>query len=114
MKSRLSKGTDQVQLYTMRDLNQDTAGTIEKINKSGKPAIITRHGRFIAVIYPLVGTAIESRLVARAIQDLETQDQLIEESAVQQLYTAQEAADEFLVDADIDNADRELDGPHWE
>ena len=107
-KHDLSSGIDQVQLYTMRELNQDTAGTIEEINKSGKPGVITRHGRFVAVIYPLAHKPIESRAIARALEDVEFQNQLTGESTAGGIYTSQEAADELNVTADVDRADREI------
>src|SRR6516225_4079322 len=107
----VSHDTDQVQVYTMRHLNQHTASTIEEINQSGKPAIITRHGRFVAAIYPLAHKpGIESRAVARALEELDDdiRSQLTGESRVSRIYTAQEAVDELGVNADVDRADREL------
>jgi antitoxin (DNA-binding transcriptional repressor) of toxin-antitoxin stability system len=113
----VSHDTDQVQVYTMRHLNQHTASTIEEINQSGKPAIITRHGRFVAAIYPLAHKpGIESRAVARALEELDDdiRSQLTGESRVSRIYTAQEAVDELGVNADVDRADRERDrSPYW-
>ncbi|MGB2922302.1 MAG: hypothetical protein WBB57_26165 [Mycobacterium sp.] len=112
MKHDLSSGVDQVQLYTMRQLNQDTAGTIEEINRSGKPGIITRHGRFVAVIYPLANKPIESRAIARALEDVETQNQLTGESTVSGIYTAHDAVNELGANVDVSRADRALEGRH--
>lgn len=53
----LSVGSDQI--YTMRELNHDTAGVMKRINESGRPAIITRHGRFVAMVTPLLGKNVE-------------------------------------------------------
>lgn len=47
-------------LYTMRELNQNTARVMDEINRSGRPAAITKHGRFVALITPLGDAAIES------------------------------------------------------
>ncbi len=44
----------------MRELNQHTAKIIDDINENGCPALVTRHGRFIALITPLTGHSIES------------------------------------------------------
>ncbi|SKO14294.1 hypothetical protein [Mycobacteroides abscessus] len=110
-KNDLSSGIGQVHLYTMRELNQDTAGTIAQINQSGIPGVITRHGRFVAVIYPLADTPIESYAVARALEDVETRNQLIGEATVTSISTAQAAADELDVNVDVSRADRELKRP---
>ena len=40
-------------VYTARELNQQTACIMSQIEKTGKPVLITRHGRFIALIQPL-------------------------------------------------------------
>lgn len=47
-------------IYTMRELNQNTARVMEQINASGEPAAITRHGRFVALITPLADVAVET------------------------------------------------------
>jgi elongation factor Tu len=101
VKDDLSSGVDQVHVYTMRELNQDTAGTIQRINESGRPAVITRHGRFVAVIYPLANTPVEARAIARALEDVEVRGQLTGQSTVSGVYTAQEAADELDVTVDV-------------
>lgn len=110
-KNDLSSGIGQVHLYTMRELNQDTAGTIAEINTTGIPGVITRHGRFVAVIYPLADSPIESFAVARALEDVETRNQLTGEATVTAISTAQAAADALDVNVDVSRADRELRRP---
>lgn len=56
-------------IFTMRELNQRTADVLKAINKSGEPAVITRHGRFVALITPLEGRNLEGRLVAAMLKD---------------------------------------------
>ena len=51
-------------VYTMRELNQQTARIMNEIEKTGKPAFITRHGRFVAIIRPLSPAQVESRVIA--------------------------------------------------
>lgn len=64
MKSKArSISLSEANVYTMRQLNQDTARVIEQINDSGVPAAITKHGRFVALIQPLAGAAIESMVL---------------------------------------------------
>jgi antitoxin (DNA-binding transcriptional repressor) of toxin-antitoxin stability system len=53
---------DGVAIYTSRQLNQQTAEVMAWIEKNG-PALITRHGRFVATISPL-GRDIESRVLS--------------------------------------------------
>jgi antitoxin (DNA-binding transcriptional repressor) of toxin-antitoxin stability system len=68
---------DDALVYTMRELNQQTARIMAEIEKSGKPAFITRHGRFVAFITPLAAGQVESRVLsemAREIAD-RTQDE---------------------------------------
>ncbi|SPM40547.1 hypothetical protein AU192_16405 [Mycobacterium numidiamassiliense] len=105
-------GIAQVHLYTMRELNQDTAGTIQRINETNTPGIITRHGRFVAVIHPLANTPIESVAIANALKDIETRNQLVGDSTVGKIYSAEEAANELNLTVDVREASlREL-GPH--
>ncbi|MBE1586730.1 hypothetical protein ACFPOI_51215 [Nonomuraea angiospora] len=61
-------GREDVRIYKMRDLNQRTAEVIQEINDSGKPAIITRHGRFVALISPLLNKGLEGELIARYLE----------------------------------------------
>ena len=61
---------DDVLLYTMRDLNQQTAHVMAAIEKSGKPAFITRHGRFVAIITPLAPGKVESRVLAEMAREM--------------------------------------------
>lgn len=52
-------------VYTVSQLNQHTAQVLEKINNSGKPAVVTRHGRFVALITPLSSAQLESVVLSR-------------------------------------------------
>jgi antitoxin (DNA-binding transcriptional repressor) of toxin-antitoxin stability system len=61
---------DDALVYTMRDLNQQTARIMAEIEKSGKPAFITRHGRFVAFITPLAPGRVESRVLAEMAREL--------------------------------------------
>ena len=51
-------------VYTMRELNQNTARVITQIREAGKPAFITSYGRFIAVITPLEPGQVEQQTLA--------------------------------------------------
>jgi prevent-host-death family protein len=54
----------EAKIYTMRELNQNTAQVIDEVNRSGQPAAVTKHGRFVALITPLLGTQIESLVLS--------------------------------------------------
>jgi antitoxin (DNA-binding transcriptional repressor) of toxin-antitoxin stability system len=68
-------GDDDALVYTMRELNQQTARLMEDLEKAGKPAIITRHGRFIAIIRPLAPGQVESRVLPEMARQLANRDQ---------------------------------------
>ena len=57
-------------VYTVRDLNQRTASIISEIEMAGKPAFITRHGRFVAMITPLAPGQIESHVLAEIAREI--------------------------------------------
>ena len=54
----------EAKIYTMRELNQNTAQVIEEINRTGQPAAVTKHGRFVALITPLLGAQVESLVLS--------------------------------------------------
>jgi PHD/YefM family antitoxin component YafN of YafNO toxin-antitoxin module len=47
-------------VVSMQELDQRTAAVLEEINESGQLALVSQHGRFVAVIAPLGATDIES------------------------------------------------------
>jgi antitoxin (DNA-binding transcriptional repressor) of toxin-antitoxin stability system len=51
----------QERVYTMRELSQDTSGVIAKILDTGRRALLTKRGQFIAAIQPLDPGVIESQ-----------------------------------------------------
>lgn len=55
---------DAPRIYTMTELNQQTARVLEEVTESGRPAVITRHGRFVAMLSPLVAGQVESAALA--------------------------------------------------
>jgi len=68
-------GDEEALVYTMRDLNQQTARIMSEIEKTGKPAFITRHGRFVAMITPLAAGQVESRVLAEMAREIVKRDQ---------------------------------------
>lgn len=55
-------------IYTMRQLNQSTAFVIEQVEKNGS-ALITRLGRFVAMISPL-NAEVESRVLSEMAREI--------------------------------------------
>jgi antitoxin (DNA-binding transcriptional repressor) of toxin-antitoxin stability system len=62
-------------VYTMRELNQQTARIMGQIEKTGKPAFITSHGRLIALIQPLAPGQVESRVLTAMAREIGNQVQ---------------------------------------
>jgi prevent-host-death family protein len=61
---------DDALVYTMRQLNQQTAQIMGEVEKTHKPAFITKHGQYIAVITPLTPGRVESRVLAEMTREL--------------------------------------------
>ena len=61
---------DSALVYSMRDLNQQTARIMSEVEKTGTPAFITKHGRFVAVIRPLAHGQVESRVLAEMTREI--------------------------------------------
>jgi antitoxin (DNA-binding transcriptional repressor) of toxin-antitoxin stability system len=59
---------DKPEVYTVRQLGQQTAFVIEQIDKNG-PALITRNGHFVATIRPLRGD-VESRVLSEMAREI--------------------------------------------
>src|SRR3954447_6943480 len=56
---------DRPLVFTMTELNQHTAGVLAEINAAGRPAAITKHGKFVVMIHPLEGSSVESMVLSR-------------------------------------------------
>ena len=58
----------------MRELGQQAARIMTEVENSGKPALITRHGRFIAIITPLAPGQVESRVLPEMARQIAKRD----------------------------------------
>ena len=56
-------GDNEALVFTMRELNQQTPRLIKEIQKTGNPAVITRHGRFVVTIAALAAGQVESEVM---------------------------------------------------
>jgi antitoxin (DNA-binding transcriptional repressor) of toxin-antitoxin stability system len=63
---------DKPEVYSVRQLGQQTAFVIDQIDKNG-PALITRHGHFVATISPLRGD-FESRVLSEMAREISTRE----------------------------------------
>jgi prevent-host-death family protein len=61
---------DRALVYTLRDLNRSTARVMDEVEETGKPAFITRDGRFVAIITPLAPGQVESRILAELSREV--------------------------------------------
>lgn len=61
---------DEALVFTVLELNQQTARVIEEIEKAGKPAVITKYGRFVAIIRPLAPGQVESVVLAAMAREI--------------------------------------------
>ena len=64
---------DQTLVFTTRDLGRQAARLIREVENSGKPAFITRYGRFIATITPLTPGQVESEVLPEMARQLAKQ-----------------------------------------
>ena len=67
---RVRVGDDDALVFTLRELNQQTARIMSEIEKAGKPAVLTRHGRVIATITPIAAGQVESRVLAELAREI--------------------------------------------
>ena len=65
-----SETGDTPAFYTMHDLTEDTVRVLAEIQEAGKPAFITRHGRFVAVITPLAPGQVEGSVLAGMAREI--------------------------------------------
>ncbi len=97
MKPQSDSSIHQDKLYTMRELNQHTADVIREINESGKPALITRRGRFVAVISPVSSGQIEAEMAAKVLMSAEHRGQLLGEHTLSEVEDTAAVAEEVGV-----------------
>jgi antitoxin (DNA-binding transcriptional repressor) of toxin-antitoxin stability system len=63
--------------FTMRYLNQKTAKAMQTVNDAKAPAVITRHGQFVALIFPLADVNVESALLGAIVEQTESLGHLL-------------------------------------
>ncbi|MFF9690986.1 hypothetical protein [Streptomyces sp. NPDC014623] len=47
-------------IVTMRELANSASQIMRELNESNRPAVVTKHGKFVAVIQPLAGAQVEA------------------------------------------------------
>jgi hypothetical protein len=62
--------SDDPLVYTMHDLAKQARSIMSEIEKTGQPAFITWHGRFVAIITPLPPGQIESEALGEMAREL--------------------------------------------
>jgi hypothetical protein len=61
-------------IYSMRELGRQAARIVSEIENSGKPAFITRYGRFIATVAPLAPGQVESEVLPEMARQIAKQE----------------------------------------
>lgn len=51
---------DNVRVVTMRQLSNCASDIVRQVNETNRPAVVTKHGRYVAVIQPLSNAEVES------------------------------------------------------
>lgn len=52
--------------YGIRDLARQTSQVVDEVEKTGKPALITRHGKPVAALVPVDESELEDWILANA------------------------------------------------
>jgi antitoxin (DNA-binding transcriptional repressor) of toxin-antitoxin stability system len=68
---------DRALVFTVRDLNQRTGQVMDEIEKYQRPAVITRRGRFVALIQPLAAGQVESLVLGAMAREMGQQEELL-------------------------------------
>lgn len=57
-------------IITARELSRDTAAVLTEVNEKNEPAIVSRNGRFVALLMPLEGAKLELKALQRLSSEL--------------------------------------------
>ncbi|MFD9885886.1 hypothetical protein ACFWZT_31025 [Streptomyces alboflavus] len=67
-------------IVTMRELANDTSRIMRELNDTSEPALVTKHGRFIALIQPLAGVKVEAIAVQNLLSTMPTAAEVDDEA----------------------------------
>jgi prevent-host-death family protein len=70
-------GTGSDRIYTMKQFSRRTAGILKEVNDDGRPALITRRGRFIAMVTPITGENAESTAIGAIVDETDRPDPVV-------------------------------------
>jgi antitoxin (DNA-binding transcriptional repressor) of toxin-antitoxin stability system len=88
--------------HSMRFLNQKTAHVVQELNETGRPAAITRRGRFVALMIPLANADVESALLGAVLEQTGTAGSIFGSGGVANINSSQ-AADDWLPGQEIED-----------
>jgi prevent-host-death family protein len=60
---------------TIRELSRNTAGVIDDVQKSGRPALVTRNGKFVAAVVPIAEDELEDWILSNAPEFVESMEE---------------------------------------
>src|SRR5579859_3705249 len=55
-----------VSTFSIRDLARKASGVVEEVTRTGRPALVTKHGAPVAAVVPLDAGDVEDLVLARA------------------------------------------------
>ena len=76
----------------MRELTQHTARVMDDINSFGQFGVITKHGRFVALITPLANAQVERLVVSNSLAPELAERVAVAEVPGAKLYSSDELA----------------------
>ncbi|MFI5687643.1 hypothetical protein [Streptomyces sp. NPDC051636] len=68
-------GVANARIVTMRELANSASRIMRELNDQNQPAIVTKHGRFVALIQPLEGAQVEAISLRKLALQLPDSDQ---------------------------------------
>jgi prevent-host-death family protein len=60
---------------TIRELSRNTAGVIDDVQKSRRPALVTRNGKFVAAVVPIDEDELEDWILSNAPEFVESMEE---------------------------------------
>lgn len=68
-------------IITARELSRDTAAVLNELNEKNEPAIVSRHGKFVALLTPLAGAKLELHALQALSSELPTGSDIDDDEA---------------------------------
>lgn len=80
---------------SIRELSRNTSGVVDDVARTGRPALVTRHGRAVVALVPIDESDLEDLVLARAPEYLAAMTQADEDLAAGRTRPAADVFDEL-------------------